>query len=267
MASNVTEKELQSYIIDRIRENGFTVGNFEKMQGVLGTIKLMDKYADYGSTMTGFDEFVDELIDEVLHGRNNPNDENPIYDAVDDFEFEDFDPRYDREGFIRQRRYKNDELPDGFDNSGDPLQDISYDEEDDGNDGVDWSVFDDKGTADMARRLRMQRKTRERNRQLDSQEHAEQIARNREKEQKRFEAESARNRAKRLACKTPEELYNFKVKMGWITGVNRYPHGERERYIQSELAKCAREIAMRDKVEEAFTGPYWLRPFVWKHNK
>ena len=261
MTNTISEKELQSYIISKVKENGFTLGEYEKLQNALSNVSLTDAYYDNGGDWNGFIEYVDNLIDKVLHGEQNPGDErNLIFDDIDDFE--SFDNRYNKEGFMKY--HTNDELPDGFDNSGDPLTDTD-DDDDEGD--IDWSVFDDDEMADTARRFREQRERRRRSREAEERERAEELIHNRDIEQRRYEAESARNRAKRLTCKTPEELYNFKVKMGWIRGVGMKGE-ERERYIQAELAKCAREIEMRNKVEEAFRGPYWSRPFIaLKNNK
>ena len=80
------------------------------------------------------------------------------------------------------------------------------------------------------------------------------------KRQAEYEEESRKNRESRLACKTPEELYNFKVKMGWLPNLTGSPEA-----MKRELDRCAQEIAMRARMEESFgdadKGPYHMRPF------
>jgi hypothetical protein len=187
----VTERSLREYLVDKMKENGFTSNDFENLKYILGDTQLKNVFADLNYDWTAFEEYADELIDETLHGEKYQEEAGVIHDDMEDFE--NFDHRYDEEGFTTSRNYRNDELPPDFDDS-DFVTDV-YPV------GRYYKYFDSFYTLS------------------DEQKEAE---------QKRYEAESERGRLKRLACKTPEELYAFKRKMGWLPSLKGKTPEQRE---------------------------------------
>lgn len=221
--AKVAKEELRSYIMSKVSENDFTMGEFDTLKSLLDNIDLAKEFDRYGGSWQGFEEYVDNLIDEVLYGKPNDEDENFLLDNIKDFE--KFDSRYNEEGFMQHN--ENDELPDDFDNG--DLFDSDYDEEMNHNERVD----------------------------TEEQKAARQAS---------YERESERNRNERLECKTPEELFNFKKKMGWIPKMIGATPQQKAEMIQREFQRCKQEIEMREKVQESFDQPYWLQPFIAKPN-